>query len=88
MANDEERQFRLRPRKPAARTERIALASAYKTIMHYAPMTSRTRREWAWLRPETPALPAMRCTCYLYEKFNQRSVASPRALRRPRKRYE
>jgi hypothetical protein len=44
VANDEERQFRLRPRKPAARTERIALASAYKTIMHYAPMTSRTRR--------------------------------------------
>ena len=44
MANDEERRFRLRPRKPAARTERIALASAYKTIMHYARMTSRARR--------------------------------------------
>jgi type IV secretory pathway VirD2 relaxase len=44
VANDEERQFRLRPRKPAARTERIALASAYKTIMHYARMTSRLRR--------------------------------------------
>ena len=44
MANDEERQFRLRPRKPAARTERVALASAYKTIMHYARMTSRLRR--------------------------------------------
>ena len=44
MANDEERRFRLRPRKPAARTERIALASAYKTIMHYARMTSRRRR--------------------------------------------
>jgi type IV secretory pathway VirD2 relaxase len=44
VANDEERRFRLRPRKPAARTERIALASAYKTIMHYARMTSRRRR--------------------------------------------
>lgn len=44
MANDEERRFRLRPRKPVARTERIALASAYKTIMHYAGMTSRGRR--------------------------------------------
>ena len=44
MAKDEERRFRLRPRKPAARTERIALASAYKTIMHYARMTSRGRR--------------------------------------------
>ena len=44
MASDEERRFRLRPRKPAARTERIALASAYKTIMHYARMTSQRRR--------------------------------------------
>ena len=44
MANDEERRFRLRPRKPAASTERIPLASAYKTIMHYARMTSRRRR--------------------------------------------
>jgi hypothetical protein len=34
VANDEERRFRLRPRKPAARTERIPFASAYKTIMH------------------------------------------------------
>jgi hypothetical protein len=44
VANDEERRFRLRPRKPAARTERRALASAYKTIMHYARMTSLSRR--------------------------------------------
>ena len=88
MANDEERRFRLRPRKPAARTERIALASAYKTIMHYARMTSRTSAiGWTGLRPHSPALPAMRRTCYLHEKFNQRSVASPWTLRRPRKRY-
>ena len=30
MANDEEREFRLRPRKPAARSERRVLATAYK----------------------------------------------------------
>jgi len=42
--NDEERQFRLRPPKPVARTERIALASAYKTIMHFARMSSRGQR--------------------------------------------
>ena len=44
MANDEEREFRLRPRKPAARSEHAVWASAYKTIMHYARMTSRHRR--------------------------------------------
>jgi type IV secretory pathway VirD2 relaxase len=44
VANDKEGLFRLRPRKPAARTERIPLASAYKTMMHYARMTSRRRR--------------------------------------------
>src|ERR1700680_4932801 len=47
MAKDKEREFRLRPRKPAARSERIAWASAYKTIMHYARMTSRSRRRSA-----------------------------------------
>src|ERR1700680_2984371 len=44
MAKDKEREFRLRPRKPVARSERIPWASAYKTIMHYARMTSRSRR--------------------------------------------
>jgi hypothetical protein len=44
MAKDKEPDFRLRPRKPAARNERITWASAYKTIMHYARMTSRSRR--------------------------------------------
>ena len=44
MANDEEREFRLRPRKPAARSEHAVWASAYKTIMRYARMTSRHRR--------------------------------------------
>jgi type IV secretory pathway VirD2 relaxase/predicted DNA-binding transcriptional regulator len=39
MANDEERKFRLRPRKPSARSERRVLATAYKIIMHYARMS-------------------------------------------------
>ncbi len=47
MAKDREREFRLRPRKPAARNERAAWASAYKTIMHYARMTSRRQRRSA-----------------------------------------
>jgi len=53
VANDEERRFRLRPRKPAARTERIALASAYKIIMHYSRMTSRGRRSGGQGSPRT-----------------------------------
>jgi type IV secretory pathway VirD2 relaxase len=44
VAKDKEREFRLRPRKPAARSERATWASAYKTIMHYARMTSRRKR--------------------------------------------
>ena len=41
MAKDEERDFRLRPRKPPARNERAAWASAYKIIMHHGRTTSR-----------------------------------------------
>jgi type IV secretory pathway VirD2 relaxase len=44
MANDEERKFRLRPRKPAARSERRPLATAYKIIMHYARMSGARKR--------------------------------------------
>jgi type IV secretory pathway VirD2 relaxase len=36
---DEEREFRLRPRKPPARNERVAWATAYKIIMHHARMS-------------------------------------------------
>jgi type IV secretory pathway VirD2 relaxase len=39
VAKDEEREFRLRPRKPPARNERAAWASAYKTLMHHARMS-------------------------------------------------
>jgi hypothetical protein len=36
---DKEREFRLRPRKSAARGERRVYASAYKIIMHHARMS-------------------------------------------------
>ena len=39
MVKDEEREFRLRPRKPPARNERAAWASAYKILMHHAQMS-------------------------------------------------
>ena len=52
MANDEEREFRLRPRKPVVRRERRVLAKAYKTIMHYARMSGvRKRRSSVGARP-------------------------------------
>jgi type IV secretory pathway VirD2 relaxase len=38
VAKDEEGEFRLRPRKPPARNERAAWASAYKILMHHARM--------------------------------------------------
>src|SRR5580698_1035000 len=45
MAKNDEREFRLRPRKPPARSERAAWASAYKILMHHARMSgSRKRR--------------------------------------------
>ena len=44
MAKDEERDFRLRPRKPPARNERAAWATACKIIMHHARTTSRRLR--------------------------------------------
>lgn len=45
MAKDDEREFRLRPRKPPARNERATWASAYKILMHNARMSgSRKRR--------------------------------------------
>jgi type IV secretory pathway VirD2 relaxase len=45
MAKDDEPEFRLRPRKPPARKERAAWASAYKILMHHARMSgSRKRR--------------------------------------------
>ena len=46
MAKNDESEFRLRPRKPTARSERATWASAYKTLMHYARM-SRSRKHRA-----------------------------------------
>ena len=39
--NTKEREFRLRPPKPPARSERVALTSAFKIIMHHARMSGR-----------------------------------------------
>ena len=91
MAKDEEREFRLRPRKPAARNERAAWASAYKIIMHYARMTSRRLRQSAGHgsgpnRTRT-IQPAMRCPGHLREECNRRAMASTWALRRARERH-
>ena len=44
MAKDDEREFRLRPRKPPARNERAAWASAYKILMHHARMSGSRKR--------------------------------------------
>ena len=41
---DNEREFRLRPRKPAARDDGRVHASAYKIIMHRARMSGVRRR--------------------------------------------
>ena len=41
---DKERQFRLRPPKPPARSERAAWTSAYKIMMHYARMSGVRKR--------------------------------------------
>jgi type IV secretory pathway VirD2 relaxase len=47
MENDKERKVRLRPRKPAARTERPVYCSGYKLLMHYARMSSVRKRRVA-----------------------------------------
>ncbi len=39
--NTKEREFRLRPPKPPARSERVVLTSAFKMIMHHARMSGR-----------------------------------------------
>ena len=58
MAKNDEREFRLRPRKPAARSERAAWSSSYKLLMHYARMSRRLKRRAAGIgaspRPTRP----------------------------------
>ena len=85
MANDEERKFRLRPRKPAVRRERRPLATAYKIIMHYARMSGvRKRRSSFGTGPKRSSalLPAMRGACHVGEEHHSRAVASTRAVSR------
>ena len=47
MMTSEEREFRLRPRKPPVRSERTTYASAYKTMMHYARTSHSCKRQSA-----------------------------------------
>jgi hypothetical protein len=62
MANDEERKFRLRPRKPAVRRERRPLATAYKIIMHYARVSGvRKRRSSSGTSPKRTRPYCQRC---------------------------
>ena len=44
MASDEERELRLRSRKPVARGERRVFATAYKIIIHHARMSGERKR--------------------------------------------
>ena len=74
MANDEEREFRLRPRKPVVRRERRVLATAYKTIMHYARMSGvRKRRSSAGAGPSRVRPYQQRCAVrVVYSKNTSR----------------
>jgi type IV secretory pathway VirD2 relaxase len=74
MANDEERDFRLRPRKPVVRRERLVLAKAYKTIMHYARMSGvRKRRSSAGAGPSRVRPYHQRCAVrVVYSKNTSR----------------
>jgi hypothetical protein len=83
MANDDEREFRLRPRKPVVRRERRVLATAYKTIMHLcphercaqAPVFGRRRAE------SRSALPtALRGPRRLLQEHVEGAMASTRAI--------
>ncbi len=54
MASDDEREFRLRPRKPGRapkRNEATALAMAFKTVMHYARASRSAARSKGFGRP-------------------------------------
>ncbi len=87
MAKNDEREFRLRPRKPPARSERAAWASAYKILMHHARMSgSRKRRSvglGSWPEARSALQPTMCCAGHVREEHRCRTVASPWALRRP-----
>ena len=74
MANDDEREFRLRPRKPVVRRERRVLATAYKTIMHYARMSGvRKRRSSAGAGPSRVRPYHQRCAVrVVYSKNTSR----------------
>jgi len=61
MAKDDEREFRLRPRKPPARSERAAWASAYKILMHHARMSGSRKRRSVGTGPKRVRVYNQRC---------------------------
>jgi hypothetical protein len=71
---DKEREFRLRPPKPAARGERRVYASAYGIIMHHARMSGTRRRREVGFGGKTPARSySQRCAVrVLYSKNTSR----------------
>jgi type IV secretory pathway VirD2 relaxase len=71
---DKEREFRLRPRKPAARGERRVYASAYKIIMHHARMSGVRKRRVVGFGTATHGRPySQRCAVrVLYSKNNSK----------------
>ena len=84
MANDEERKFRLRPRKPAVRRERRPLATAYKIIMHYARMSGvRKRRSPFATRPIWWALQDLNLRPTDYESCQALSMECDVAIFQP-----
>ena len=91
MAKDEEGEFRLRPRKPPARNERAAWASAYKILMHHARMSRQAQapvgRQGSGPKRVGPY--SQRCAVrVMYAKKQRcRAVASTWALRRAGKRH-
>jgi hypothetical protein len=67
---DKGREFRLRPRKPAAGGERRVYASAYKIVMHHARMSGFRRRRVVGFGTATHSCPySQRCAVrVLYSK--------------------
>ena len=90
---DDEKEFRLRPRKPHApksRNEGVVWATAFKRIMHYARTSRKAARGVAGTgsqKSEPSVFPALCRARILFAKHHVGPVAGTRALRRARKRH-
>jgi type IV secretory pathway VirD2 relaxase len=61
VSKDDEREFRLRPPKPPARSERAAFATAYKIVMHHARMSRSQKRRAVGAGPKRTRSYNQRC---------------------------